>query len=102
MNELLTRLGINNANTDKKERLIVNEVDANNVELQCNIALWKKNLKVCVKRVKEVFPDLDFKISLRFDPKKLSEKASSAVEQMGGERNDSMGNERGMGDKERK
>ncbi len=32
-NEALTFLGINNANTDKKERLITNEVDANNVHI---------------------------------------------------------------------
>lgn len=104
MNEFLTRLGINNANTDKKERLIVNEVDANNVELQCNVALWKKNLKVCVKRVKKIFPDIEFNIKLRFDPKKLAEKASSTVEQnpLGGNKNDTVGNERSMGDKERK
>ena len=104
MNEFLTRLGINNANTDKKERLIVNEVDANNIELQCNVALWKKNLKVCVNRVKKIFPHINFNIKLRFDPKKMAEKASSTVEQdpLGGGKNDSMGNEGSVGDKERK
>lgn len=37
MNELLTFLGINNANTDKKERLIVDEVNANNDFILVNI-----------------------------------------------------------------
>ena len=35
-NELLTDLGINNSNTDKKERLISNEVDSNNLEIKIN------------------------------------------------------------------
>ena len=37
LNELLTFLGINNANTDKKERLIVDEVNANNDFILVNL-----------------------------------------------------------------
>lgn len=102
INELLTRVGINNANTDKKERLIVSEVDSNNIELQCNTALWKKNLEINNKRVRKIFSKLDFNIKLRFDPEEIAEKARSAVEQKEGEENDSMGNEGSVGDKERK
>ena len=36
-NEFLTYLGINNANTDKKERLITSEVEANNEFINMNI-----------------------------------------------------------------
>lgn len=38
-NKVLTFLGINNANTDKKERLITNEVDANNEYIKINLDL---------------------------------------------------------------
>lgn len=38
-NKVLTFLGINNANTDKRERLITSEVDANNDYIQINIDL---------------------------------------------------------------
>lgn len=41
LNDYCTRLGLNNANTDKKERLITDEVDANNqlITLSLNIRL---------------------------------------------------------------
>jgi len=38
-NQILTRLGINNANTDKKERLITDEVNANNDLINVNLDL---------------------------------------------------------------
>lgn len=82
VNELLTSLGVNNANTDKRERLLSTEVDANNMELQANTALWKQNLKVSKKRTKKIFPNLDFSIKLRFDAKAISQ-FSSTVEQNG-------------------
>ena len=37
MNEFLTEIGINNANTDKRERLNSDEVNANNSEVRCTI-----------------------------------------------------------------
>lgn len=41
VNEFYTRLGLNNANTDKRERLIVDEVNANNeiIELNAQVML---------------------------------------------------------------
>lgn len=87
MNEFLTLIGINNANTDKRERLIVNEVEANNIELACNIAEWKANLELTCAKVNELFPRINFNIRLRFDPMKIKE--SSTVEQEGVDKNES-------------
>lgn len=67
INEFLTEIGINNANTDKRERLNADEVNANNEELALNIAHWKSNLEVCNKKVKEMFPEINFSITLQFD-----------------------------------
>lgn len=39
INEVLTYLGINNANTDKKERVVVDEVNANNDFININLDL---------------------------------------------------------------
>lgn len=67
MCEFLTELGINNANTDKKERLITDEANSNNIEIMANTALWQDNMERCVKQVNKLFPELDFNIELRFD-----------------------------------
>lgn len=66
INEFLTFIGVNNANTDKKERLIVNEVEANDAELKCNTALFKSNLETCMKKVHAMFPDFKFSITMPF------------------------------------
>lgn len=44
INEFLTEIGINNANTDKKERLNGKEVDANNEEIETNVEHWLKTV----------------------------------------------------------
>lgn len=67
MCEFLGELGINNANTDKKERLLTGEVDSNNDELACAVAYWKQNFEGQSKKVKEMFPGIGFGIKLRFD-----------------------------------
>lgn len=55
INEYLTAIGINNANTDKKERLNSDEVHANDVELGMNISVWLTNLKHCFEKINERF-----------------------------------------------
>lgn len=55
LNECLTFLGINNANTDKKERLITNEVDSNNQLIKsCSDVMLKARQEAC-KRINEMF-----------------------------------------------
>ena len=73
-NELFTYLGINNANTDKKERLITSEVDSNYEELVVNVYNMEENVKRCVERVKKMFPSLNFNIKLKFDSSSREEK----------------------------
>lgn len=48
-------IGIPNANTEKKERLITQEVDANNFETISKCTVWLKNLKECCRKTKEMF-----------------------------------------------
>ena len=47
-NEIMTRLGVNNANQDKKERLVTDEVQANNEQVEaCFNTMLKARQKAC-------------------------------------------------------
>lgn len=54
-NECMTFLGLNNANTDKKERLISNEVDANNQLIQANSDVMLKARQKACEQINEMF-----------------------------------------------
>lgn len=75
INEFLTMIGVNNSNTDKRERLISDEVHANDVELEINIKLIQDNLKMCCEKVNSMFPDMD--LSITYEPPKAEEKEVS-------------------------
>ena len=55
--EFLTGIGVNNANTDKRERLITSEVESNNAELQAAVSLWQDNVNRCIEKVKRMYGD---------------------------------------------
>ena len=63
-NDFLTEIGLNNANTDKRERLIVDEVNANNDEVQANVQHWIDNIREGLKRANALF-GLNLSIKLR-------------------------------------
>lgn len=65
MNEFLTEIGINNANTDKRERLNSDEVNANNSEVRCTIEHFIDTLNECAKRINEN-PNFDDITNLHF------------------------------------
>jgi len=65
MNEFLTEIGINNANTDKRERLNSDEVNANNSEVRCTIVRFIDTLNECAKRINEN-PNFDDITNLHF------------------------------------
>jgi len=53
--EFDTRIGIPNANTDKRERLITDEVNANNVETHILADSWMDNIQIGIRMVKDIF-----------------------------------------------
>ena len=64
-NEALTVLGIDNANTDKKERLITNEVESNEQLVKYYLNCWYKTRKKACDEINEKFlKDNDTKIEI--------------------------------------
>ena len=70
-----TMIGINNANTEKKERLITAEVDANNEEVHALSDLWFDTISEGIEKTREMFG---------LDPEELAiynkEKETEAIE----------------------
>lgn len=64
VSEFLTEIGVNNANTDKRERLTDNEVEANDSEIQLNAGYWYDNIKEGFDKANNMF-NLNLKISLK-------------------------------------
>lgn len=62
-----TEIGIPTANTEKKERLIRDEVNSNNVETTSKVALWLEMLKECVQKVNKMF-HTNIKVDWRYTP----------------------------------
>lgn len=54
-NMFLTDIGIDNANTDKRERLISDEVNANNAETQSKVSLWLETLEKGFEQVRKMY-----------------------------------------------
>ena len=53
--EFDTRIGIPNANTDKRERLITNEVNANNVETTILSDMWLDSVQDGIRKIRDMF-----------------------------------------------
>lgn len=63
--EFLTAIGVNNANTSKRERLNSDEVNSNNDECYVSTATWKRNLKTTTDMAHKLFPNLDFSLTIK-------------------------------------
>jgi hypothetical protein len=65
----LTEIGIGNANTDKKERLITAEVEANNEETITMAELWLEQLQDACKKTRDMF-GIQISVDWRIGPGK--------------------------------
>lgn len=63
-----TEIGIPNANTDKRERLISSEVNANNVETATRCELWMETIRKELTKANDMF-GLVLSVDWRVDPK---------------------------------
>lgn len=62
-----TEIGIPNANTDKRERLIADEVNANNVETATRCELWLESIRTGFKKANDMF-GLQLAVDWRVNP----------------------------------
>ena len=65
-NEFCTRIGINNTNTDKAERMLVDEVNANNEEVKTLAELWLDSLKQGCAKARDLFQLEKFDVDWRY------------------------------------
>lgn len=61
-----TVIGVPNANTQKRERMITDEVNANNVDTQCRVNLWLETMNKDIEQVNRMF-GTDIKVKYRYD-----------------------------------
>lgn len=61
-----TIVGIPNANTQKRERMITDEVNANNVDTQSRIQLWLETMQKDIDKVNAMF-NLNIGVKYRYD-----------------------------------
>lgn len=65
LNEVFTDLGINNANMDKRERMVANEVEANNEQVKASEDVMLKVREEACKQINRIFPDLNISVKRR-------------------------------------
>ena len=56
LNDFLTFLGVNNANQDKKERLVADEVSANDANIQASINVFMQSRQQAADEINRMFP----------------------------------------------
>ena len=66
--EFDTKIGIPNANTDKRERLNTDEVNANNVETAIIAEGWLNSIRTGFKKVKKLYPGVNCSVDWRVRP----------------------------------
>ena len=64
-----TEIGIPNANTDKKERLLTDEVNANNVETSSRCEMWLEEIRKGLTKANAKYK-LNLSVDWRVDPEK--------------------------------
>lgn len=85
--EFLSEIGINNQNIEKKERLITDEVNANNEEISCNVEHWIVNIRKGIEKANELF-GLNIEVNIKnFEPV-VTQPQTSADRQEGSETNE--------------
>lgn len=77
LNEFDSMIGLPNANTQKRERMITDEVQANDIETKSLSALWFETVKTGMDVANAIFPGLDLNVDWRFKDNETSDTLNS-------------------------
>lgn len=77
-NLFLTEIGIPNSNFQKTERMITNEVNANNTETKSKATLWLETMQEGAEKANAMF-DLNLSVKFRFEEKEGDPDAGNNV-----------------------
>lgn len=64
--ELMTYVGINNTNLEKKERMLYDEINSNNDEIVANIDYVQECVERGVRQTNKLFPELNLRITFPY------------------------------------
>lgn len=80
-NDFCTDVGIPNTNTQKAERMVVDEVNANNIETSATAELWLDTMHRCIREIENTFPEMSGKIAVEWRHSPVIEEVETDVEE---------------------